>query len=71
MMKQVVPNFTKGNQVFVTDREQAFQNVITDMFPTAPLLMCWSHIRRDIVFWVRKQGAKSDDIAVYTTALVD
>lgn len=33
--------------------------------------MCWNHIRRDIVFWLKKHGASSEDTKVYLADFFD
>ena len=64
-MISLVPNLLNSTPIIVTDREKAFSNAINSHIPNAKILLCWNHVKRDVKFWVKKQGGKSDDVIVY------
>ena len=42
-------------------------NAISKMLPN---LFCWNHLKRNFKFWLRKNGAQSNEISVYVQGLV-
>jgi hypothetical protein len=68
-IKSKIPNISSGRHVLVVDREIAFQNVIAELLPNMKLCLCWNHIKRDLQYKLKKCGAKSDDLIVYSRHL--
>lgn len=68
-IKSLMPNIVDGRHVLVVDREIAFQNAVSDVLPNLKLVLCWNHIKRDLIYKLKKSGAKSDDLTVYSRQL--
>lgn len=64
-MAKMVPNLTKYDNIFVTDREKGIRNAIQNNLPNSKIFHCWNHIKRNIRFWLNKHGARADDHLVY------
>lgn len=65
-MKTLTPSLANGKHVLVVDREIAFQNVVSEFFPNMNIVLSWNHIKRDLIYKLKKCGAKSDDMTVYS-----
>ena len=50
----------------VTDREKAITNAIENELEHLLHRLCWNHIKRDIRFYLTRNGASSDDVSVYS-----
>lgn len=68
-IKSLMQNIVDGRHVLVVDREIPFQNVVSDVLQNLKLVLCWNHIKRDLIYKLKKSRAKSDDLTVYSHQL--
>lgn len=55
----------RGVITVIVDRETGISNAIKKSLPNSQVLYCWNHLKSDVKHWLRKQGAKPEDLVVY------
>ena len=63
---EAIPSLKKTTCPIVTDKEQGILDALRKQLPNITIVHCWNHLFRDIRLWLRKHGAPSNDIAVYS-----
>ena len=59
------PNLKQKETIFVADREPGITNAIAEKLPSANILHCRNHIKRDVREWLRKRKAPTSNVDVY------
>lgn len=61
-----IPALKRAKCPMVIDKERAFVNAAKAEISNVPLVHCWNHIFQAMRLWLRKHGAPSQDIAIYS-----
>ena len=61
-----IPGLRKAKCPMVIDKERAFVNAAKAEMSNVPVIHCWNHIFQAMRLWLRKHGAPTQDIAVYS-----
>ena len=61
-----IPGLRKTKSPLVTDKERAIVNAVKAEIDNVPVVHCWNHILQNIRLWLKRHGAPSEDISVYS-----
>ena len=69
VLSQECPNLKRKETIFVADRERALTNAISEKLPSATIVHCWNHVKRDVRECLKKRKAPSKNIDEYMNNL--